>query len=163
MKDFFCGWYFKCQSPEQTLAVIPAFHKGKEGKSCSIQLITEEGAWNVKFPYDCFQKGKKELSLKIGKNYFGADGIRLAIKGNRFSAIGEVRFGALSPIWYDIMGPFQYLPLMECRHSVFSMRFRFRRTANQRHALSIPKWRRLYRRGPWLFFSQAIRLDTVLF
>ena len=122
MKDFFCGWYFKCQSPEQTLAVIPAFHKGKEGKSCSIQLITEEGAWNVKFPYDCFQKGKKELSLRIGENYFGADGIRLAIKGNRFSAIGEVRFGALSPIRYDIMGPFQYLPLMECRHSIFSMR-----------------------------------------
>ena len=40
MRNAFCGWYFKCQSTEHTLAVIPAFHSG----GGSIQLITDAGA-----------------------------------------------------------------------------------------------------------------------
>ena len=36
-------------------------------------------------------------------------------------AEGMIRFGRMSPIRYDIMGPFRYIPFMECRHSVFSM------------------------------------------
>ena len=39
-----------------------------------------------------------------------------------FHATGSVQFGALMPIQYDIMGPFRYVPFMQCRHSVFSMR-----------------------------------------
>lgn len=38
------------------------------------------------------------------------------------SAVGDVRFGDLSPLDYDIMGPFRYVPFMECRHRVMSMR-----------------------------------------
>ena len=29
MNEFFCGWYFKCQSEERTLAVIPALHRSR--------------------------------------------------------------------------------------------------------------------------------------
>ena len=32
-----------------------------------------------------------------------------------------MRFGAFTPIKYDIMGPFRFVPFMECRHSVLSM------------------------------------------
>lgn len=41
MKSFFYGWYFKCQSDTQTFAVIPAIHQGKNGRTCSIQIITD--------------------------------------------------------------------------------------------------------------------------
>lgn len=51
MRDYFSGWYFKCQSDKQTVAVIPAVHKSKGKESCSIQLITEEGAWNIGIPF----------------------------------------------------------------------------------------------------------------
>jgi hypothetical protein len=34
---------------------------------------------------------------------------------------GALEFKNLSPIKYDIMGPFKYVPFMECRHSVYSM------------------------------------------
>ncbi|MGN0998885.1 MAG: hypothetical protein ACI4PO_04980 [Faecousia sp.] len=37
-------------------------------------------------------------------------------------ATGSVRFNALTPIRYDIMGPFRYVPFMQCRHSVYSIR-----------------------------------------
>ena len=35
---------------------------------------------------------------------------------------GRLDFGTLTPIKYDIMGPFALVPFMECRHSVISMR-----------------------------------------
>ena len=37
---------------------------------------------------------------------------------------GRLHFSDLTPIKYDIMGPFQFVPFMECRHSVFSMMHR---------------------------------------
>lgn len=58
-QGFFYGWYFKCQSDRQTLAVIPAVHQTGRKRTCSIQIITETGAWAVEFPIEEFyQKGR---------------------------------------------------------------------------------------------------------
>lgn len=122
MRDYFCGWYFKCQSDTQTLAVIPAVHTSKKDKSCSVQIITDDGAWNIPMPYHDFQKQTKNFHIKTAGNYFGQNGIKLCINTSDCSAKGAVRFGEFSPIQYDIMGPFQYVPFMECRHSVLSMK-----------------------------------------
>ncbi len=122
MQEYFCGWYFKCQSDKQTLAVIPAVHKSKEKKSCSIQLITDEGAWNIDFPYHDFYKQKRSFHIQIAENYFGQNGMKLCLSTSDCSAAEIVKFGTFSPIQYDIMGPFRYLPFMECRHSVLSMK-----------------------------------------
>lgn len=106
MHNYFCGWYFKCQSETQTLAVIPARHGGRE----SIQLITDDGAWS--------------FSEKLGGSVFRKNGFRFDLASGGAEASGEIRFGALTPLRYDIMGPFKYVPFMECRHSVLSMRHR---------------------------------------
>ena len=50
MNDHFCGWYYKCQSAGQTLAVIPAIHRTSGVTTCSIQLLTEAASWSVPFP-----------------------------------------------------------------------------------------------------------------
>ena len=47
MHNYFCGWYYKCQSKEQTLALIPALHISEGRRSCSLQLISNEGNWNI--------------------------------------------------------------------------------------------------------------------
>lgn len=118
MRDYFCGWYFKCQSEKQTLAVIPAVHRSLQDKSCSIQLITDEGAWNFVFPYkDC-----QHFPIQIKDNSFDKNGISLNLKTPECTAVGSIRFGAVSPLRYDIMGPFKYVPFMECQHSVVSMK-----------------------------------------
>ncbi len=122
MREYFCGWYFKCQSDAQTLAVIPAVHQSKKKKSCSVQIITEEGSWNIDFPYHKYHKQKKQFHILAGENLFDRDGIKLCIHTGDFSAQGSVSFGPFSPLRYDIMGPFHYLPFMECRHSVISMK-----------------------------------------
>lgn len=121
MRDYFCGWYFKCQSEKETLAVIPAFHKSRGEKSCSIQIITDEGAYNVPFAYESFEKTGKGFDANIDKNRFSKEGIELNIDTPELNVSGSVRFGELCPISYDIMGPFCFVPFMECRHSVFSM------------------------------------------
>lgn len=124
MNQSFCGWYFKCQSAHSTLAVIAALHKSREGKSCSIQLITDDGVWNVPFSWSALKylhDGRSCLSAAIGPNLFSLKGVKLHLHAEGLNAEGTVYFGPFTPIRYDIMGPFCYVPFMECRHSVFSM------------------------------------------
>lgn len=33
-----------------------------------------------------------------------------------------LKFSEISPIQYDIMGPFKFVPFMQCKHRVFSMK-----------------------------------------
>ena len=121
MREYFCGLYFKCQSKDKTVAVIHAYHRAGDKTTCSIQIITDSGAWNVVFPYDVYSEEKRAGVVRIGGNYFGKDKMALDIEENGFSAHGSVSFGKLTPIKYDIMGPFRFVPFMECRHSVTSM------------------------------------------
>lgn len=120
MHNRFCGWYFRCQSDSQTLAIIPSTHKTNESDFCTIQLITDTEAFHAQFPYSDYKKSSNQIT--IADNRFGKDGIALSIQTPDFCASGSMWFGAFTPIRYDIMGPFQYVPFMQCRHSVFSMR-----------------------------------------
>ena len=119
-RGWFYGWYFKCQSDTQTLAVIPAVHQSGRKRTCSIQIITEKQSWTVPFPGETFRRKGKTIS--IGKNRFGEKGIRLEICAPGLKIKGKLAFGSLSSLRYDIMGPFAFVPFMECRHSVWSMK-----------------------------------------
>lgn len=62
MYGSFYGWYFKCQSRTQTLAVIPAVHKAGRKRTCSVQIITDNDAWTTAFPADAFHGERKIFS-----------------------------------------------------------------------------------------------------
>ena len=120
MHNFFYGWYLKCQSDTQTLAVIPAVHSAGNKRTCSIQVITDHDAWTVTFGVSSFRRTKKKMF--IGENRFGEKGMYLSIHTPQLNVRGRLDFGELFPLKYDIMGPFALVPFMECRHSVWSMR-----------------------------------------
>lgn len=125
MQGYFYGWYLKCQSDSQILAVIPAIHGTGKKRTCSIQVITEDGVWNVVYPENQQNNlglRKKKNVIRIGKNYFSEKGFRLDMDTPELSVKGKVSFGMLHALKYDIMGPFQFVPFMECRHMVYSMR-----------------------------------------
>ena len=122
MRDYFCGWYFKCQSNDHSLAVIPAFHISKNKRSCSVQIITDTSAWNVDYPYEDFSQQTGRFDISIKDNHFRSKGINLFINTPSLSVSGALSFGEFTSIRYDIMGPFHYVPFMECRHSVVSMK-----------------------------------------
>ena len=52
MHNYFCGWYYRCQSEQQTLAVIPSVHRTRESKFCTIQMITDKEPRPVSFAVD---------------------------------------------------------------------------------------------------------------
>jgi hypothetical protein len=56
--------------------------------------------------------------VRIGRNKIDDSGMELNIE-DKVNA--NIKFGRLSPIKYDAMGPFRFLPFMECRHKVTSM------------------------------------------
>lgn len=124
MENSFQGWYFKCQGNDGTLALIPAVHRRNGFVSASIQLITQEGSWNLPIPGKNFQVGRSRPFAALGENSFSQRGLKLDIDTEGFKASGELEFSGLSPISYNIMGPFCCLPFMECCHSVASMSHR---------------------------------------
>ena len=120
-KRYFKGWYFKCCGDNGTVALIPAYHCHNGKKTASLQVITDDTALNIPFSglYSC----KRMLYIKLGKSIFSGKGIVLDFKDkkNGIELNGSVRFKYLTPIRYDIMGPFSAVPFMQCRHSVYSM------------------------------------------
>ncbi len=112
----FCGWYYRCQSNAQTLAIIPSVHKTKRSAFCTIQVITDTHTSQVQFPYD--DLGEDDDHIRIGSNRFGKSGVSLDIYVPGFRAQGAVRFGAFTPIKYDIMGPFNIFRLCSAGRAV---------------------------------------------
>lgn len=101
LKHSFEGYYFKHQKDDFTLCVIV----GKSHSETFIQIITEH--FSKKVPV---QKG----------NIFSRTGILLNIKVPGLTLSGRITYKCLSPIKYDIMGPFHHFP-MECSHGIISM------------------------------------------
>ena len=120
MKDYFYGWYLKCQSKDTTLALIPAMHECSGKRTASLQIITEDGAWNINLPGNSFKR--KKCNIYLGNNRFGKYGVRVYMDTADVRIKGRLDFGPITPIKYDIMGPFAFIPFMECRHYVMSMR-----------------------------------------
>ena len=122
MHQYFCGWYYRCQSEAHTLAIIPSIHKTRDGDFASIQLITDDASCSVSYPISlCRQIGDE---LWIGQSRFTRESITLRIRTPELTATGSLRFGARKPLRYDIMGPFQYVPFLQCTHRVYSMHHR---------------------------------------
>lgn len=120
MRNYFYGWYLKCQSPTDTLAIIPSYHKTSSGSYCSLQLITEETSYSVRLPAGQYQK--RGGCLVLGDNIFCKKGVILNLHVSGLDLSGKLHFDRLTPLCYDIMGPFSLIPFLECRHSVYSMR-----------------------------------------
>jgi tocopherol cyclase len=124
MMGYFEGWYFKQQAPGNgpMLALIPAVHMDGGGhRTGSIQIVAPDGAWCVKLPEAPVYTRRPVLTVKAGGNFLSERGLALDIRQKDITLTGEVRFGPLTKPRGDIMGPYRFVPFMECRHSVFSL------------------------------------------
>lgn len=119
-KNYFQGWYFKCSNGAQTIAFIPAFHRNNGKTTFSLQIITDNETFNI--PFDSVKYREKPLFVRLGSNLFSEKGIIIDIHTNTLTAEGTLKFSGITPIGYDIMGPFKFVPFMQCRHSVHSMK-----------------------------------------
>tara|TARA_B100000900_G_scaffold412238_1_gene433610 strand:- start:773 stop:1747 length:975 start_codon:yes stop_codon:yes gene_type:complete len=126
-KRFFEGWYYKVVNKSQTraFAIIPGIAMDENGnKQSFIQVL--DGINNIakyhKFDAAEFKPTPRKHSLKIANNYFSKDSISL----NLPDLEGDLKFQNLSP-WSNsllspgIMGPYSFIPFMECYHGIISM------------------------------------------
>jgi tocopherol cyclase len=131
-RRYFEGWYFKQVSADfsEAWAFIPGISRGESPEEgCSfVQAI--EGrrgrTWWFEYPLGEFEASSRDLDIRVGSNAFSARGISLDLGGGDSGIRGELRYGELgrpplrvfSP---GVMGPFSFLPFMQCKHGLVSL------------------------------------------
>lgn len=126
-RNYFEGWYFKVISADErhAYAFIPGIAMDTAGNKHSfIQVLDGKKKTAVyhKFSATAFIPAPKKFHLTVENNLFSANSVSLdlpQINGHlQFS--GNV--GWPKP-WYSpgIMGPFSFVPFMECYHGIVSM------------------------------------------
>ena len=121
-KSYFEGWYLKHQTDDFMISFIPSFHIDDNGnKFAMIQVITEDKTYKLKYDITEFKTYKRTFYVKVGKCEFSSEGIILDIDTEDLKIKGGISYGEFSPLNYNIMGPFKYVPFMQCSHDVLSM------------------------------------------
>lgn len=120
--SYFEGWYLKHQSEQTSISLIPAFHRDSQGRaSVSIQVITPDHQGCAWFSEDQFQVDPEVFDVRIADNHFSEHGIELNLVIDSFSVKGHLFYGPFTPVCGSVMGPFQYLPFLQCNHGILSL------------------------------------------
>lgn len=117
----FEGYYIKCTNKKSSIAFILSRHISKKEKSSFIQIITDDNSYITNFHYNSYTFKKKPFLVRIDENILSSDGITLKIEKTDLVVNGNLKFGEFTPIKYNAMGAFKFLPLMECKHTIVSM------------------------------------------
>ena len=127
--NYFEGWYFKTSNDESGISFIPGININGHEKKAFIQIITSNSSYFVNFNIDDFKFNFLPFYITIGDNFFSKDCILINIKDNtqNLTVIGDIKYSnsknirtnLLNP---NIMGPFSFIPFMECNHAILSMK-----------------------------------------
>lgn len=129
---YFEGWYFKLidASRKQRWAVIPGIFRAEDSDKDHSFIQVLDGvsgrATYHEYPVDAFWAHSSRFDVRVGESNFSADHISLAIDDIQRPAHGEIRFNdrvklPRSLVQPGIMGPFGYIPAMECYHGLVSL------------------------------------------
>jgi len=133
-KEYFEGWYYKQVTSDQrtVICLIPGLsvHAGKVSPFVQINFTEKIGdTWHQTtdwLDYAALRSQDEPFMIQLGENIFRRDGISIAYHGAQMQVTGELDFQDAITLpasrWApSIMGPFAYLPGMECIHSVISL------------------------------------------
>jgi len=131
--DYFEGWYIKLVDRDGTrpYALIPGVFLGADRHAFIQVLDGREGtAAYHRFPLETFEAARDRFDVAIAGNRFSTEGVELDIEAARSTAKqgvrGSVRFGdwrpwPVTPLSPGIMGPYSFVPFMECNHGILSL------------------------------------------
>lgn len=129
---YFEGWYYKLVTKDlkTSLALIPGISMHKDDPHTFIQVfISTEHDFKThyyRFNSDDFIYSHDQFFVQIEKNVFSLKSIDLNLLDGDISVSGVINISnhkKLKKNIYqpNIMGPFAYIPFMECNHGVISM------------------------------------------
>jgi hypothetical protein len=125
--SYFEGWYFKVVSHDEkkAFAFIPGIAYDESGNGHAfIQILDgkKKTAQYIQFDTSAFIPYEKKFNIAIQDNYFSENELRLNLPGIkahlRFSGNVPWPKSVFSP---GIMGPYTFVPFMECYHGIISM------------------------------------------
>ena len=140
-RHYFEGWYFKLIDSQRktVLAIIPGISIGESlaDAHAFIQVIDAVAGKTeyYRFAFQDFHADKRKLLVTIGENTFSGSGLRINLRNERSAISGELHFSQidrypksfLSP---GIMGPFSFVPGMECYHGVVNINHKINGSLN---------------------------------
>ncbi len=126
--QYFEGWYFKNTNHKNGISFIPGINIEGENRKAFIQVITNATSYFIDYRIDEFKFEINPFRVQIANNIFSEKGIYIDIE-NQTSNIkiqGEIEYSSSKKIHTsffhpNIMGPFSYIPFMECNHAILSM------------------------------------------
>lgn len=122
MSRRFEGYYFKQGTGKNAIAFIAATGQDRLGMQfASVQVITPDITFTANYPPEKAQLRTGIPEIRIGPNRLGVGGLVVDIEGGGHSVWGALAFGPPTRPKTDVMGPFRFLPGLECRHSVISL------------------------------------------
>lgn len=126
-RRFFEGWYYKLVSSDaaHAIAIIPGVAMDEKGeKQAFIQVLDgrKQTAEYHKYKISDFFAHPTQHDVLVGTSRFSLKSIELDLPALK----GELKLGELyewPSSWYSpgIMGPFSFVPRMECYHGIVSM------------------------------------------
>ena len=123
-KNYFEGWYFKNTNQENSISFIPGININKKEKKAFIQVITNNNSYYINYDIKDFKYNDNPFYIKIGNNIFSKEQIIIDIndKKQNIKINGNIKYSNSINIKTNIMGPFSYVPFMECNHAIISMK-----------------------------------------
>jgi len=127
-RNYFEGWYYKQVQLDQdkTISFIFGYSTGKQDPHSFIQVIQSNPLSTAyfRFPLDAFEQDGQ--SYAIEKNRFNLHEIELHLSQAGLTIDGilhlsDHQFLKSTFTLPNIMGPFAYVPNLECNHGVISM------------------------------------------
>jgi tocopherol cyclase len=128
-KKYFEGWYYKItdSKAETSYAIIPGIAIGEWDTHAFIQILDSNNKSSYyHYDIDDFSFNENKFEIMIGDNYFSKSRIRLNIVGKDLSINGDLYFSNImefpkSILRPGVMGPFLFLPCMECCHDIINI------------------------------------------
>jgi tocopherol cyclase len=140
-KDYFEGWYYKLISKDRSFvyAIIPGIALGSgssdagDDRHAFIQVINgKTGHVNYfRFPFESFSFKMDHFFVRIGDNVFTENFIKLNLSDESLTIEGTLEFYDRIPFPKSfaspgIMGPYSFVPGMECYHGIITVNHRIR-------------------------------------
>lgn len=130
-RSYFEGWYFKQVSPDgKAWSFIPGVSINADGsvKRSFIQAIdgiSGSTRW-YDFPFEAFRWHPRKFDIYVGNNHFSPEGLDLSLDGPDGALSARLEYGPLTPYpgrpWNPgVMGPYSFVPFMECNHGLVSL------------------------------------------
>ncbi len=128
--NYFEGWYFKhVNKDNKAISFIPGISRNSSDSHSFIQVIDNinNKSHYIRFDIEDFYFNHCPFYIKIKDNIFSLDRTFVSLENPDIKAdiyYDDLTYIDKSIYSPNIMGPFSYIPFMECYHGVISIRHR---------------------------------------